>query len=323
MKTDIVAIGELLIDFTVEDAERRLFSANPGGAPANFAAAAAAAGAETAMIAKVGADAFGDMLIREISQAGVNTAGIVADPSVFTTLAFVTVDEAGERSFSFARKPGADTMLREDELPQALLKDCRALHFGSLSFTDEPACSAVLAAVRIAKESGALISCDPNYRPPLWKSEAAAVEAMRCGLALADVVKISGEEAALVTGKTDPAAAADTLLREFGCGLVFVTLGAKGCYYANEKAAGYVPAFAEAKTVDTTGAGDIFGGTALALLLRQPFNPAELNADTLNGICRFACTVAGLSTERRGGISSVPDRDTVEKIICKSYGKIL
>ena len=313
MRTDITAIGELLIDFTAEDADRRLFSANPGGAPANFAAAAAAAGAKTALIAKVGKDAFGEMLIDVVSRAGVDVSGVICDPSAFTTLAFVTVDAGGERSFSFARKPGADTLLRPDELPAALLRVTRAVHFGSLSFTDEPSRSAVLDAVQTAKKNGALVSYDPNYRPPLWQSEAAAVHAMRQGLLLADVVKLSEEEAALLTGEADPAAAASVLLREYCCALAFVTLGAAGCYFANPKASGYVPALSGTHTTDTTGAGDIFGGTALALLLRENQPPASLDAVALAAICRRACVAAGLSTERRGGISSIPDRDMVEK----------
>lgn len=315
MQTDLLAIGELLIDFTVENAEERLFSANPGGAPANFAAAAAASGAKTAIAAKVGADAFGDMLISAVRNAGVRTEGIVSDPSVFTTLAFVTLDAAGERSFSFARKPGADTCLRFEEIRPCLLDETRAVHFGSLSFTDEPARSAVLRAVQTAKAAGKLISYDPNYRPALWESEARAKEAMQTGLSLADVVKLSEEEAVFLTGKSDPVNASAILLQTYGCKLIVVTLGAKGCFFRTASVCGFVPAFTCVHTVDTTGAGDIFGGTLLAGLLSASELPDLSDGPQLSDLCRRANVAAGLSTCARGGIASVPRRETVERYL--------
>ncbi len=318
--TDIVAIGELLVDFTAEDKSGRLFSANPGGAPANFAAAAAAAGADVALISKVGDDDFGRMLIKTLEDAGVDASGVIRDPDVFTTLAFVSLDETGDRSFSFARKPGADTRLCETEVAAALPACFRALHFGSLSFTDEPARSAVKAAVEKAKATGVLISYDPNYRPPLWKDEAAAVEAMRWGLRRADVVKVSGEEAALIAGTEDPAAAAERLRTEFGCRLVFVTLGARGCYYDNGEYSGYVSAPEGVQTIDTTGAGDIFGGTALAKLLSLDTPPEALQGRQLRALCAYACAAAGLSTGARGGIASVPAQTQVKNIFLQTYG---
>lgn len=319
--TDIVAVGELLVDMTSEDKSGRLFSANPGGAPANFAAAAAAAGANVALIAKVGDDDFGRMLIKTLKDAGVDVTGVIRDPDVFTTLAFVSLDATGDRSFSFARKPGADTCLREAEAAAFLPERFRALHFGSLSFTDEPARSAVIAAVETAKKKGALISYDPNYRPPLWKNEAAAVEAMRWGLGHADVVKLSEEEAALLTGTTDPAAAAGRIIAEYGCRLVFVTLGAKGCYFDNGACRGDVPVPEGIQAVDTTGAGDIFGGTALAKLLELQTPPESLDVSELRALCAYACTAAGLSTELRGGIASVPEKEKTEKYFLQNYGK--
>ena len=318
--TDIVAIGELLVDMTAEDGAGRLYSANPGGAPANFAAAAAAAGADVALIAKVGDDDFGRMLIGTLENAGVDASGVIRDPDVFTTLAFVSLDETGDRSFSFARKPGADTRLCETEVAAAMPERFRALHFGSLSFTDEPARSAVKAAVKTARAKGALISYDPNYRPPLWKNEAAAVEAMRWGLRHADVVKLSGEEAALITGADDPAVAAGRIRTGYGCRLVFVTLGAEGCFYDNGACSGSVPAFEGIQTIDTTGAGDIFGGTALAKLLRLQTPPEALNAGLLRSLCVYACVAAGLSTGVRGGIASVPEEARVKTIFSQTYG---
>ena len=319
--TDIAAIGELLIDFTAEDKSGRLFSANPGGAPANFAAAAAAAGANTLLIAKVGDDAFGSLLRETLRTANVDVSGVIADPDVFTTLAFVSVDAAGERSFSFARKPGADTCLRAEEIAAHLPRDLRALHFGSLSFTDEPARSAVTAAVKAAKKQGVLISYDPNYRAPLWKSEAQAVAAMRWGLEMADVIKLSEEEAAFFADESDPEAAARALRREFGCKLVFLTRGAAGCCFAGRDCSGSVPVPAGISAVDTTGAGDIFGGTALARLLLLQERPEDLTEKDLRAICLYACCAAGLSTETRGGIPSVPAKEKTEKYFEKAMEK--
>ena len=206
---DIAALGELLIDFTdrgLSDAGMRLFEQNPGGAPANMLAAAARLGERTAFIGKVGDDMHGRFLRDTLTAAGIDVTGLVLSPDVFTTLAFVALDDRGERHFSFARKPGADTCLRSDELPAPLLSSARVLHVGSLSLTDEPARSATFAAVEAAKRAGAVISYDPNYRAALWPDEAAAAAQMRSMVPYADVMKLSDEETLLLTGAAEPEA---------------------------------------------------------------------------------------------------------------------
>ena len=194
---DVIALGALLIDFAprgVDDAGYPTMAANPGGAPCNFLAALNACGGKTAFIGKVGDDAFGHLLKGTLTDAGIDTKGLVVDPEVFTTLAFVTLDERGDRSFSFARKPGADTQLRWEEVDRAMIDEARVFHFGTLSLTDEPARTATQKAVAYAKSRGKLITCDPNLRRPLWKTEAAAREQILWSLGQADVVKISDEE---------------------------------------------------------------------------------------------------------------------------------
>ena len=305
---EVVALGELLIDFAPVSTDGEGYptlKANPGGAPANFLAALNACGVSTALLGKVGEDAFGDLLVATLERAGISTRGIVRDGEVFTTLAFVTLDADGDRAFSFARKPGADTCLRPEEADRELIREAKVFHFGTLSLTDDPARSTTRECVAFAKAAGKLISFDPNLRPPLWKSMEDARAEMLWGLSVADVVKISDDEAQFLFGLS-PEDSAAHILRSFGCSLVFVTCGAEGCVFANPMASGRVPALAGVKCVDTTGAGDIFGGSAMAKLLATGKAPETLNGEELAAITRYACAAAGLSTMALGGISSVP-----------------
>ncbi len=305
---DVVALGELLIDFTCigSDADGYpTMAAHPGGAPANYLAALARFGAHTALLGKVGEDTFGRLLIGTLRKAGVETRGIAADAATFTTLAFVTLDSTGNREFSFARKPGADTCLSFEELDLSLLDEAKVLHFGTLSLTDEPARSATRKAVEYAKAKGKLISYDPNLRKPLWSSLEEARTQLLWGLSQADVVKISDEEVEFLFG-LGPEEGARHILSQYGVKLVFVTCGGEGCVFKNQNAEGREPALSGITVVDTTGAGDIFGGSAMWKLLSLGKSPETLNADELRQVVRFACTSAGLSTTRPGGISSVP-----------------
>lgn len=205
---DLIGIGEILIDFTpTVTAEGRFFKQNAGGAPCNMLTMAQILGTATAFIGKAGEDQFGHFLKQTLKDHGVGTQGFILSPEYPTTLAFVHLEDSGERDFSFYRRGCADVMLTEAEVDPALIAGAKALHFGSLSFTHEPSRSAVLKAVHLAREKGLLVTYDPNYRPPLWASEAEAVAGMRLGLALADVVKVSEEEALLLTGQTDLEAA--------------------------------------------------------------------------------------------------------------------
>lgn len=313
---DVTAMGELLIDFAcreVDAAGYPTMKANPGGAPGNLLAALNAYGCSTAFLGKVGSDAFGHMLVGTMKQAGIETKGIVMDDSVFTTLAFVTFDETGNRSFSFARKPGADTQIRFEELDLSLIDECRDFHFGTLSLTADPARSATQQAVAYAKEKGKLISFDPNLRKPLWDDLEEAKRQILWGLHQADIVKISDEEVEFLWG-ISPEEGARKLHEEFGVTLAFVTLGPKGCFYSNGRETGTVETPSGIRVLDTTGAGDIFGGSVLSRILQANKPAAEINGEELAKMTRFACCAASLSTQRSGGISSVVEIEEVEKL---------
>ena len=306
---DVVAIGELLIDFTCVGTDEYGYpemQAHPGGAPANFLAALAKFGAKTALIAKVGNDAFGHKLVKTMSEIGVNTSGIVIADDVFTTLAFVTLDENGEREFSFARKPGADTRLRFEEIDLSLIDSAKVLHFGTLSLTDEPSRTATYKAVEYAKSRGKMISFDPNLRQALWNDLESAKAQMLWGLGKADIVKLSREEAEFLFGEK-PEKSAAKIINDYGVKLVFITCGADGCIYRSKNVSGTAGLLGKVKSVDTTGAGDIFGGAAVGRILRLGKAPEELSARELSDIAGFACRVAAVSVTRPGGIYSVPE----------------
>ncbi len=306
---DVVALGELLIDFATLNTDPEGYptmAAHPGGAPANFLAALTKFGASTALLGKVGSDTFGKLLIGTLKKAGIETRGLVVTDDVFTTLAFVTFDEHGDREFAFSRKPGADTCITFEELDLSLIDEARVFHFGTLSLTDEPARTATQKCVAYAKSKGKLITYDPNLRKPLWKDLEIAKEQLIWGLNYADVVKISDEEVEFLFG-LGVEDGAQYILDHFGVKLVFVTQGADGCLFQNAVARGHVPSLAGIQVIDTTGAGDIFGGSAVWKLLQTGRDPGELNAQELTDVVRFACTSAGISTTRSGGISSVPE----------------
>lgn len=312
---DAAAIGELLIDFTVDrmqDDGYPVMAAHPGGAPANFLAALAKYGKKTAMIAKVGNDAMGRNLVQTLRQAGIDNRGVLLDDSVFTTLAFVTRDANGEREFSFARKPGADMLLTADEVPYDLIDNTRALHFGTVCMTNEPSRTAHYKAVEYAREKGKLVTFDPNLREPLWADLEDAKTQMFWGFRHADVVKISDNEVEFLFG-CSVEEGADKLLKEYGVKLVFVTLGKDGCYFANAQGTGRVPGVTDIHVVDTTGAGDIFGGSAVNGLLELGKAPEDVTVEEMRRIAAFACTAASLSTTSLGGIFSVPERAIVEE----------
>ena len=309
---DVVALGELLIDFAAKSTDPAGYptmAANPGGAPGNFLAALNAYGKKTAFLGKVGDDAFGHLLLGTLNQAGIETKGIVVDPTVFTTLAFVTFDESGDRSFSFARKPGADTQLTWEEVAKTIIDEAKVFHFGTLSLTDEPVRTTTQKAVAYAKEKGKLITCDPNLRKPLWPSEEAAKEQILWSLNQADVVKISEEEVEFLWNCT-PEEGADKLRKDCGVSLAMVTLGPNGCLLKTADARFQTPS-PKVHPIDTTGAGDIFGGSAVSRLLELDKPIGDLTEADLAYIAKFAAAAASLSTESMGGIPSIPKKETV------------
>ena len=314
---DVIALGELLIDFAAISADTEGYptmAAHPGGAPANFLAAVNKFGGKTALIGKVGKDSFGTLLLKTLENSGIDTVGMKQTDEFFTTLAFVSFDEKGDRSFAFSRKPGADTQLRFEEIDLGLIDASRLFHFGTLSLTHEPAKTATQKAVAYAKAQGKLISFDPNLRPPLWASLDDAREQMEWGLRQADIVKISDEEVDFLW-QLSPEEGAKKLLGEYGVKLAFVTCGENGCVYKNALCSGHVPALSGLNVIDTCGAGDIFGGSAVWKVLQSGKAPEALENDELCEIVRFATAAAGLSTQRPGGISSIPDLTEVSEAL--------
>lgn len=313
MSVDVVALGELLIDFAAVTADSEGYptmAAHPGGAPANFLAALSRYGARTALIGKVGDDTFGRLLLSTLEKAGIDTRGMRVTDEFFTTLAFVTFDDGGDRHFAFSRKPGADTRLCSEELDLGMIDEARVFHFGTLSLTHEPARTATRVAVAYAKAAGKLISFDPNLREPLWDSPEEAKEQLLWGLSQADVVKISDNEVEFLFS-LPPEQGAEHIFDRFGAKLVFVTCGANGCFFRNGRGSGWVPSLSGIRVVDTTGAGDIFGGSAMSRILALGKAPEELTGAELTEIARFAAAAAGLSTTRAGGISGIPDYEEV------------
>ena len=316
---DVVALGELLVDFTqngLSEQGNLLFEANPGGAPANVLAMLRKLGKRCAFVGKVGADSFGDMLARTVEQAGIDTRGLMRDKEIPTTLAVVHTFPNGDRDFSFYRKPGADIMLRPEELDEELLTCCRIFHFGTLSLTDEPCRAATEKAVKLAKEAGALISFDPNLRLPLWKTEDDAKAAIEWGLARCDVLKIADNELLFMTGESDFDRGAAILRGRFpNIRLFNVTAGADGSYsyYGEERV--FVPACKRGGVIETTGAGDTFCASVLNFVLEHGLE--DLSWDDLRAMLRFANTAAWFVTTKKGAIRSMPERATVEKLLAE------
>ena len=307
----ITTIGEILLDMTQTHVEDGIphFAAIPGGAPANVAVAAKKLGVETAFIGCVGDDLYGELLRDTLLRYGVSAAGLQVTAKANTTLAIVMVDERGERSFSFYRKPGADTLIDAEQAIRDL-GDTDILHFGSVSLTD-PACrAAVTAVIRHAKAAGALITYDPNYRAPLWESEDEAAAQMRAVLPLCDIVKISDEETRLLCGVQEPEAALEKLAG-LGVRLAVVTLGAHGAMWRCGQMTGTVPGF-PVKVADTNGAGDTFFGSLLSRIAVRG-GLEGLTEEELNRYVRFANKAASITTSRPGAIPAMPTLKEVEE----------
>ena len=308
---DIVTIGEVLIDLTQTGRDERgipQFAANPGGAPANLAVAAAKLGAQTTFIGKVGEDAFGRYLTEVLQENKVDTHYMVTDAAHPSTMAVVSVDAAGERDFSFYRSANADVMLSKEDIPEEALKATKIVHFGSVSLTADPARTATLDAAARAKKLGAIITYDPNYRANLWHSEEEAIAQMKAPLPLVDILKVSDEELPLLTGTAD-CENGTAQLAQNGIRLIFVTLGANGVFYRFGEKTGHV-AGVPCKVGDTNGAGDTFFGAALSKLCKEDLN--SLTADKLESILAFANKAASITTSRRGAIPAMPTLTEVE-----------
>lgn len=315
---DITTFGEILIDFTwqgINEDGQALFAQNPGGAPANVAVAASRLGAHTAFLGKAGQDMHGEFLRAVLEREQVETKGMLLDKKYFTTLAFVSLSQSGERTFSFARKPGADTQVEKEEIDIDILDCTNIFHVGSLSLTDEPGRDTTFYAVKRARSKGSIISYDPNYRASLWKDETTAKYHMRSLVPYVDLMKISDEETELLTDEKDVEAAAAALYRQ-GVKIAAVTLGSEGTYVYCKEGGGKVPGFVS-RVADTNGAGDSFWGGFLYKISRSGKRPEALTLDELEEYARFGNAVASLCVEGKGAIPSMPDLKKVEERLGK------
>jgi fructokinase len=317
MKYDVTAMGELLIDFTqngVSEQGNNLFEANPGGAPCNVLAMLNKLGKKTAFIGKVGDDLFGRSLAKVVSKVGIDTSGLVADPSSRTTLAFVQNFSNGDRDFSFYRNPGADQMITSSEVRMDIIKNSKVFHFGTLSLTDEPARRATQAAVEAAMEAKVLISFDPNFRPMLWHSMEDAKTQIAWGCSRCNVLKIAEEELAFLTEKDTLVDGIDFLREQFpNINLILVTKGKNGSEGFFRDIHVSVPSYLKVKTIDTTGAGDTFCGSCLAYLLDHDLE--TLTEKQLISMLKFANAAASLVTTKKGALLSMPNRTEILKLI--------
>ncbi len=322
-KYDVVALGELLIDMTnngMSEQGNALYEANPGGAPCNVLAMLNKLGATTGFIGKVGDDIFGNELKGVLEFLGIDTAGLVIDKDVRTTLAFVKTFEDGDRDFSFYRNPGADMMLKKDEVNEEMLKNTRIFHFGTLSMTHPEVREATIHAVETAKDSGALISFDPNLREPLWDSLDHAREEVLTGLKYCDILKISDNEIQWLTGEDDFTEGVKWILERFLIPLINVSMGKEGsrAYYRKDSARDAftmveVPPFLQKNTIETTGAGDTFGGCILHFVLEKGLQ--NLSEEDLKEMLIFANAAASIITTRRGALRVMPSPAEVRELI--------
>lgn len=317
-RIDVVALGELLVDFTesgVSSQGNNLFEACPGGAPCNVLAMLRKTGKRCAFIGKVGDDMFGRYLCDTIVAAGINADGLVMDPEIPTTLAFVKTFANGDRDFSFYRKPGADMMLTEQELPEEMLADARIFHFGTLSMTHPGIRAATIRAIELARKNGAWISFDPNLRPPLWKNLEEARQQISFGLSKCDILKIADNELLFMTGEADFYRGAAQLHRRYpNIQVLNVTAGAEGSYsFYGEAEPVFVPSFKLGGTIETTGAGDTFCASVLNFILEKGIT--DLTVKDRQDMLRFANAAAYLITTRKGAIRSMPEKGEVEAIL--------
>ncbi len=311
---DVVALGELLIDFTengMSAQENPVFEANPGGAPCNVLSMLAKLGHQVSFIGKVGNDMFGTQLEKAIAEVGIDTTGLLKDDEVHTTLAFVHTLEGGDRDFSFYRKPGADMMLTVDDLNVDMIKDCKIFHFGTLSMTAEGCREATKKAIELAKEAGAIISFDPNLREPLWDSLENAKEQTAYGISQCDILKISDNEIQWFTGEEDYEAGVRFLQENYDVKLILVSLGRDGSMAYSGSSKAVVPAVIREDTIETTGAGDCFGACILHQVLEKGMRDFEVSE--LEEMLKFANAAASIVTTRKGALRVMPTMEEIQK----------
>lgn len=317
---DVVALGELLIDFTENGTSAQgnpMMEANPGGAPCNVLSMLCRLGKTTAFIGKIGKDMFGTQLRNAITEVGISAEGLVTDPKVNTTLAFVHTFPDGDREFSFYRKPGADMMISESDLKPELIENCKIFHFGSLSMTHEICRQATHAAIDMAKKAGALISYDPNLREPLWNSLDEAKVQIAYGMEHCDIMKISDNEIQWFTGKEDYDEGIQVLQDTYHIPMILLSLGKEGSRAYVNGLRVEVPAFVQENTIETTGAGDTFCANVLNYVLEHDLDLASFTEENLKEMLTFANAGASIITTRKGALRVMPTREEIQAFLTK------
>ena len=320
-KYDVVALGELLIDFTENGVSAQgnpMLEANPGGAPCNVLAMLNKLGKKTAFIGKVGDDNFGHMLAKTVEESGTDVTNLLFDKKVGTTLAFVHTKEDGDREFSFYRNPGADMMLKKEEVMEDVIRGGRIFHFGTLSSTHPGVREATRHAIDVAKDAGLLISFDPNLREPLWDSLEDARAEITYGLSKCDILKISDNEMEFMTGTDDYTKGVEILREKYDIPLIFVTLGKEGSRAYYKDLIVEVAPFLQEHTIETTGAGDTFEACALNYVLEHGLD--GLTEADLKVLLTFANAGASLITTKKGALRVMPEKEEVCGLI-KASGR--
>ncbi len=314
---DVVALGELLIDFTPygkSNQNNDVLEVNPGGAPCNVLAILSKLGYKTGFIGKVGNDGFGKLLKKTLENENISTDGLVLSDEYNTTAAFVHLDEYGERSFSFYRNIGADEMLTIDEVNEEMITNSKIFHFGTLSMTNEPVKSATKKAIEIAKDNNVLVSFDPNYRPALWKNDENVKEAIEYGLNRCDILKISDNELEFITGINDMNEAIIEIKNKYDIKLILVTLGDRGSMYWYNNCIGYRCGFKN-EVIDTTGAGDTFYGAFLSKILEKGIE--NIDVHYLDEALDFSNAAGSIIVGRKGSLKSMPTKEEIDNVLEK------
>jgi fructokinase len=318
---DLISLGELLIDFTPKGKSENgnnLYEMNPGGAPANVCAAVAKLGKKAAFLGKVGDDHFGRFLAGELSKLNINIKGLRFTKDSNTTLAFVHLNDKGDRSFSFYRENGADTLMEKSDVDLDKIRHAKVFHFGSVSMTKDPSRTATLYAAEYAKEHSVLVSYDPNLRPALWDSLNLTKTCILEGFRYADIVKLSEEELMFLTGNQNFEAGAEFLEKEFGTRLILVSLGPQGCYFRFKGKGKFMPTY-DVRAVDTTGAGDAFLGGLLYKVLDSQKTLGELDFEQMSECVNFANLVGALTTTKKGAIPALPTMGDIQNYLSSLY----
>lgn len=315
-KYDVIALGELLIDFTdsgLSPQGNPLLEANPGGAPCNVLSMLQRLGKKTAFVGKVGEDQFGRNLADAIKEQGIDASHLKMDPETHTTLAIVLKKADGDRDFAFYRKPGADIMLTEDEIDPDFIKEAKIFHFGSLSLTDEPVRSATKKAIVCAKEAGALISFDPNLREPLWETLDHAKEQIDWGMKQSDILKISDNEIIWFTGKEDFDEGIAALKAAYpNLKFIALSMGPDGSRIYLDGKRVEKAAYLQEGTIETTGAGDTFCANMLSGILDYGL---DMDEETMMKVLKQANAAASLVTTKKGALRVMPTLDEVNAFI--------